>query len=293
MRMRSWLLVPADKEKALAEAASAGADVVVLDMARAAAEDRKQHTRLAARDFLLSHREQVVAARRFQRWVRVGPVFGMVWRDDLAAAIEGQPEGVFIAECIGTEQIKELAAALYEFEGRLGLPHGSTKILPEVGTTPASALQLRTIVDELHPRVTGLSWDAAALVHSMNARRMRGPGGAWTDAPAHVRAQVLLSAHARELQAIEAPFRNLRDPEGMKCAAEAAASDGFTGMLAVNEVQINDINRAFDPSPEQIAEARELVGVFALNPAADRLPFRGRYVDQKELSRAKRLLGEL
>ena len=33
--MRSWLLVPADKDKALGEASLGGADVVVLDLERA------------------------------------------------------------------------------------------------------------------------------------------------------------------------------------------------------------------------------------------------------------------
>lgn len=290
--MRSWLLVPADKEKALGQAASAGADVVVLDLARAASADRKQHTRLAARDFLMSHREQVLSARKFARWVRVGPIVGTEWRDDLAAAIEGAPEGVLLAECPGTEQVKELAALLYELEGKRGITSGSTKIIPEVGGTPASALQLRHFADELHSRVSGIAWDPAALARSMGARRMRGPGGMWTDALAHVRAQVLLAAHARQLMPIEAPFRNLRDPDGMTRAAQAAAADGFAGMMAINDAQIDDINKAFEPSQEQIAEARELVGVFALNPTAQSIPFRGRYVGQAELGAAKALLGE-
>lgn len=290
--MASWLLVAADKDRALKDAGSAGAGVIVVDLARAASEERKQHSRLAARDFLLSHREQVVATRKFGRWVRIGPVVGLEWRRDLEAAIEGSPDGFMLAECVGADQVKELAAALYELEGRHGIRSGSVRIVPELGGSPASALRLHHFADEFHPRVSALAWDPAALARSMNARRMRGPGGLWTDALAHVRAQVLLTAHARGLEAIEAPFRNLRDPDGMTRAASAAAADGFTGMLAIAEAQIEDINRAFLPSQEQIAEARELVGVFALNPNAQSIAFRGRYVGQAELARARRLLGE-
>lgn len=290
--MRSWLLVPADKEKAMAEAATAGAHVVVLDLARAASEERKQHTRLAARDFLMSHREQLVAARKFARWVRVGPIVGMEWRQDLAAALEGAPDGVVLAECSGPEQVKELAAALYEIEGRVGVKTGSTRIVPEVGGSAAASLQLRSFTEELHPRVSGLLWDSAGLARSIGARRMRGPGGLWTDALAHVRAQVLLMAHAQGLGALEAPFRNLREPEGMQRAAQAAAADGFTGMVAISDMQVADINTAFRPTQEDVAEAREIVGVFALNPHADRIAFRGRYIGQAELAKAKVLTGE-
>lgn len=290
--MRSWLLAPADKEKALTQASTAGAHVVVVDLARAAPEERKQQTRLAARDFLMSHREQLVAARKFARWVRVGPMVGMEWRQDLAAALEGAPEGIVLAECHGPEQVKELAAALYELEGRVGLKTGSTRIVPEVGGSAASALRLSQFADELHARVSGLLWDSASLARSLGARRMRGPGGLWTDALAHVRAQVLLAAHAQGLDALEAPFRNLREPEGMKRAAEAAAADGFTGMLAISDTQVADINMAFRPSQEEVAEAREIVGLFALNPDAERIAFRGRYVGQAELAKAKALTGE-
>lgn len=290
--MRSWIMVPADKEKALGQVAGSGADVVVVDLARAASNEAKQHTRLAARDWLSSHREQVVSARRFARWARIGPISSPQWRDDLAAAMEGAPDGIVLAECAGTDEVQQFAAGLYESENRIGVRSGSTKIIPELGGNPAAALHLKPFAEELHPRIVGLGWDAAALARSMGAQRMRGPGGLWSDALAYVRGQVLLAAHAQGLQVIEAPFRDTRDAEGAQRAALAARADGFTGMMAVHPSQVEAINSAFAPSQDEIAEARELIGMFSLNPGAETLPFRGRHVGYKELSRAKALLGE-
>lgn len=289
---RSWILVPADKENALAQAGSAGADAVVIDLARAANEDKKQQSRFAAREWLLSHREQVVAARRFTRWARIGPTSSPHWREDLDAAIEGAPDGFFLAECNSTDDIQQFASVLYEVEGQYGIRSGTTRIVPELGASPTAALHLKPFAEELHPRISGLAWDAAGLARSLGARRMRGPGGLWSDPLAFVRAQVLLAAHARGIEAIEAPYRDARDAEGSRRAYDAARADGFSGMLAIHPAQVEGINAAFSPTQDEIAEARELVGVFSLNPGAENLPYRGRYVGQAELATAKRLAGE-
>ncbi|MBX7527621.1 HpcH/HpaI aldolase/citrate lyase family protein [Qipengyuania vesicularis] len=291
--MRSWLLVPADKEKALGEAALSGADVVVLDLARAVSSpEAKLPIRLAARNWLLTHGERITSMRAASRWIRIGPMSSDYWRADLEAALEGAPDGVVLAECTNVEELKNLAAALYELEGRAGLRPNSTKIMPELGSSPASAFQLRQFAEELHPRVTGLSWDAAALARSLRARRMRGPGGLWTDPLAMVRAQVLLAAHAQGLQVIEAPFRDRRDEEAAVRAFHAARADGFTGMLAIHPSQIDGINNAFAPTSEELAEAREMTGLFELNPGSETVVFRGRMIGQRELAKATALLGE-
>ena len=288
--MRSWLLVPADKDKALQDAALSGADVVVLDMARAASDEAKLHTRLATRNWLMSHREQVTASRKMARWVRVGPMASPQWRSDLEAALEGAPDGVLLAECTNVEEVKNLAAALYEIEGRIGLRANTTRIVPELGSNPVAALALRAFAEELHPRVSGLAWDSTALARSLGARRMRGPGGLWTDPLAMVRSQVLLAAHAQGLQVIEAPYRDRRDEEGAQRAFLAARADGFTGMQAIHPSQIDGIKKAFAPTSEELAEAREMTGLFELNPGAEMVAFRGRQIGQKQLAQARALL---
>lgn len=289
--MHSWLVVPAEKEKALGDAALSGADVVVIDLARAVPNvEAKLPIRLAARNWLLTHGERITSLRPVSRWIRIGPMSSPYWRADLEAALEGAPDGVVLAECTNVEELKNLAAALYELEGRAGLKANSTRIVPELGSNPASAFELRQFAEELHPRVLGLSWDASALARSLGARRMRGPGGLWTDPLAMVRSQVLLAAHAQGLQVIEAPYRDRRDEEGAQRAFLAARADGFTGMQAIHPSQIDGIKKAFAPTSEELAEAREMTGLFELNPGAEMVAFRGRQIGQKQLAHARALL---
>lgn len=290
--MRSWVLVPADNDKALGSIAGTGADVVVLDLARAMTPGQQSRARIETTNWLRSHREQVLAARRFERWARISGLDTPHWREDLDAAMEGSPHGLVLSRCRGTDDIRQLASVLYEIEDRLGLAANVTRIVPEVGSTPTVALSVNRLAEELHPRVAALTWDAVGLAHALGARRLRGPGGRWSDALAHVRAQVLLIAHARSIGALEHPFRDTRDPDSARRVADAARADGFTGMFAIHPSQVAGINEAFAPLESELAEARSIVSAFATNPGATQVALGDRRVDQADLNRARRLLGE-
>ncbi|QYJ07871.1 HpcH/HpaI aldolase/citrate lyase family protein [Qipengyuania flava] len=290
--MRSWILVPADNDKALDSVAGAGADVVVVDLARAMTSTQHSKARIETTNWLRSHREQVVAARRFERWARISGLDTPHWREDLDAAMDGSPHGIVLANCRGTDDIRQLASVLYEIEDRLGLAANVTRIVPELGSTPSVALTVNRLTEELHPRVSALTWDAVGLAHAIGARRLRGPGGRWSDALAHVRAQVLLIAHARGIGALEHPFRDTRDTDTGKRVAEAARADGFTGMFAIHAGQLAGINEAFAPLDSELAEARSIVSAFATNPGASQVALGDRRIGQNDLQRAKRLLGE-
>ncbi|MEX0342930.1 MAG: CoA ester lyase [Erythrobacter sp.] len=290
--MRSWILVPADSEQGLGSIAGSGADAVVLDLARAMSPGKRAKARVETATWLRSHREQVVEARKFQRWVRISGLETSDWREDLDAAMEGSPHGLVLSHCRGTDDIRQLASVLYEIEDRHGIAANITCIVPELGSNPNSALAIGRLADELHPRVSALTWDAVSLAHCLGARRLRGPAGRWSDALAHVRAQVLLIAHARGIGAIEHPFRDMRDSDALARIAETARADGFTGMFAVHSSQVPHVNAAFAPLESEISEALKIVSVFATNPGAATVSVGDRRVGRAELERAKRLLGK-
>ena len=289
--MASWLLVPADKDKPVMGAAAAGADAVVLDLSRALPEIAQAKARETARDWLAAQQHQVLASKRFQRWVKISGLSSPHWQEDLVQVLHGRPDGLMVADVSAHSELQEIAGAIYEIEQRCGVAHGATRLIPVLGSTPTAALTMHRFLDEMHPRVSGLAWDASALARSVGARRTRCSRGVWTDLAGHVRAQLLLLGHARGLEVIESPWREPRDDEGTARAAKAARADGFTGMIALHPNQVGPIAAAFAPSPEERAEAQDIVSSFAINPGADVLPVRGRRVDQAGLEKARRLLG--
>jgi citrate lyase subunit beta/citryl-CoA lyase len=290
MAIRSWLFVPGDSETKLGKVAGCGADAVIVDLEDAVAPDNKATARLLAAQWLRAHGQHVLAGGGFARWVRINPLDGHLWREDLAAVMAGRPDGVMLPKASGPEQLQLLAAELYEHEGRHGIPTGVTRILPLVSETPQAALSIAEYARAQNPRLAGLTWGAEDLSAAIGAVRKRDGSGAWTDTFRFVRAQVLLTAHARGVMAIDTLHSGFRDIGGLERVAAESCADGFTGMLAIHPSQVPVINAAFTPTPQAIARARAIVDAFAANPGAGALQLDGEMIDQPHLAQARRML---
>lgn len=291
MASRSWLLVPGDNDTKLVKAGTSGAEAIVLDLEDGVVPGQKAQARAMARDWLQIHRTQILESRPFTRWVRINSIDTNWWREDLATVMSAAPDGIIVPKATGPDQLQALSAELYEFEQRVGVPTNSTRIVPVVGEDPISALTIHTYATATLPRLAGLAWGAEDLASAIGASRRRDERGQWTDAFRMVRAQVLLTAHARGIMAIDALHPGYKDLEQLRAIASASRADGFTGMLAIHPAQVPVINDAFAATPEELAEARAIVDSFAASPGLASVAVGGRMVDQPQLNRAKRLLG--
>ena len=291
MALRSWLFVPGDSEKKLSKAAATGADVIILDLEDSVAPANKAQARDLVVAWLGAHRAQVTGGKRQGRWVRINALDSRLWRDDLIAVLRGAPDGIMLPKAMGPESVVQLAAELYELEGRSGVPAGSTKILPLVSETAAAAVSIPSYVAASLPRLAGLTWGAEDLSAAIGATRKRDKLGEWTDAFRFARSQTLLTAHAKGVFAIDTLHADFADDKGLKRAAENARADGFSGMLAIHPAQIPIINAAFTPSEEELAEARAIVAAFQSNPDAGALQIDRRMIDRPHLKLAQRVLG--
>lgn len=287
---RSWLFVPGDSEKKLLKTPETGAHALIVDLEDAVAPSAKSAARRLTRDWLEAHKRQITM-RKQARWVRINAVETGLWREDLAAVMVGAPEGIMLPKADGPEQIRQVAAEIYELEQRHGIPNGQTRLLPLVSETPRAALTITAYMDASMPRLAGLTWGAEDLSAELGASRKRDADGQWTDAFRFVRAQTLLVAHARGVWAIDTLYADFRDVEGSRRAAKAARADGFAGMLAIHPSQVPVINAAFTPTEEELANARAIVDAFAANPGVGALQFDGRMLDQPHLRLARALLG--
>jgi citrate lyase subunit beta/citryl-CoA lyase len=290
MAIRSWLFVPGDSEAKLGKVSGCGADAVIVDLEDAVGPESKPRARQLAASWLRAHEQQVLAGSGFARWVRVNPLDGPLWREDLAAVMSGRPDGVVVPKASGPEQLQALAAELYEHETRHGVATGATRILPLVSETAVAALAIPAYAAASLPRLAGLTWGAEDLSAAIGALRKRDGEGRWTDTFRFVRAQVLLAAHARGVMAVDTLYSDFRDVEGLQRAAEESFADGFTGMLAIHPSQVPVINAAFTPDAQAIARARAIVEAFAANPGAGVLQLDGDMIDQPHLEHARRLL---
>ena len=85
-------------------------------------------------------------------------------------------------------------------------------------------------------------------------------------------------------------FADYKDDEGLEREARAAASEGFTGKLAIHPDQVAIINAAFTPSAAEVAHAEAIIAAFAADPDAGVLSVGGRMVDRPHLLQAQGVL---
>nr|WP_206069614.1 CoA ester lyase [Novosphingobium olei] len=284
------MFVPGDSEKKLAKGPETGAHALIVDLEDAVAPSAKAEARRVTRNWLEAHKRQVTM-RKQVHWVRINAVDTGLWRDDLGAVMPGAPAGIMVPKADGPEQVRMIAAEIYELEQRNGIPNGQTKVLPLVSETPRAAITIADYATSPMPRLAGLTWGAEDLGAELGASRKRDAAGLWTDAFRYVRAQTLLVAHAAGVWAIDTLHADFRDEEGLRQAALAAKGDGFAGMLAIHPAQVPIINAAFAPSEAELDEAHAIVEAFAGNPGAGTLQLNGRMIDQPHLRQAKALLG--
>ena len=292
MPVRSWLFVPGDSERKLAKAPETGADAIIVDLEDSVAAEAKPAARGLAAEWLAAHRSHLVAGRRTERWVRINPLDSPYWREDILTAMRGGPDGIVLPKASGPDQIRQLAAEIYNLEGSSGVASGSTRIVPLVSETAAAALSMPAYVGESLPRLGGLTWGAEDLSAAIGASRKYGDDGDWTDLFRMVRATVLLTAHAAGVPAIDTLHADFRDEAGLTRTARAARADGFSGMLAIHPDQVAPINAAFTPTEIELAGARAIVAAFAADPGVGVVSLDGQMLDQPHLRLARRLLGE-
>jgi citrate lyase subunit beta/citryl-CoA lyase len=61
-------------------------------------------------------------------------------------------------------------------------------------------------------------------------------------------------------------------------------------MLAIHPDQVDVINEAFTPTAEELAQAQEIVDLFAAHPGAGTIGHNGVMLDRPHLARAQALL---
>ena len=277
---RSFLFVPADSGRKLEKAGSAGADALILDLEDAVAPAAKPAAREMAADYLVGKRDV---------WVRINPVDSEYWEADLEAVVPGQPAGIMLPKPRHARDAMTLSARIDELEDRHGIDPGQTKIIALCTEHPEALFTLHSYVGAV-PRLAGLSWGAEDLSAAVGASANRDADDNWLPPYELARSLCLVAAAAAEVAAIDTVFTDFRDHDGLLRYALHARRDGFSGMLAIHPAQVETINLAFEPAPEEIERARRIVEAFEKNPDAGTIGLDGRMIDRPHLVQAQRLL---
>ena len=283
LRMRSWLFAPGDSEKKMSKATEGPADIVLLDLEDAVALESKPLARTMVHDFIKANPGQ-----RQRLWVRINPFDGPYTLGDLAAIMPANPGGIMLPKVYGRADVEKLDHCLSALEVANGIEEGSTPVI--VLITETAEAMFHTGDYKGAPRVVALTWGAEDLADSIGASANKNPDGSYGFTYELARSLTVLGAATAGVTAIETISADFKDLDALRARAEKVRRDGFRGMMAIHPAQVDVINAAFTPTEEEIAEAQEIVDIFAANPGVGAIGWKGGMLDRPYLSRAQQLL---
>jgi citrate lyase subunit beta/citryl-CoA lyase len=271
MTHRSWLFVPADSEKKIAKALDCAADALIFDLEDSVAASRKA----AARDILRGLPRRSGGP---EWWVRVNPLTSAFHKDDLEVLGVADVHGIMLPKAESGADVTQLSHRT-----------GNIPIHAIVTETPASLFGLLSYRTPNSP-LAAMSWGAEDLSAAIGASSKTDDTGSLTFTFQLARTLCLAGATAAGVQPVDGIYGDFHDTDGLEREAAAARRDGFTGKLAIHPDQVPVINAAFTPSPEELAQAREIVAAFAEEPEAGVLSVGGKMVDRPHLVQAQSIL---
>lgn len=281
MNFRSWLFVPGDSETKIAKSATAGADVLILDLEDSVALSQKPAARALVAKTLLLPRGAA------QTYVRINPLNSGMALPDLAAIMSAAPDGIVLPKPDAGADVEKLSLYLDAFEAAYGIPAHATKILPIATETASALFALNTYA---HPRLAGLTWGAEDLPAAVGAASGRNADGTLTDLCRLARSLTVAGAAIAAVPAIETVFPDFKNLTALRAYAAAGRRDGFAGMLAIHPAQVPIINEVMSATADERAYAERVIKIFAENPGAGVVALDGKMLDMPHLKLARRLL---
>ncbi len=272
---RSALYLPASNPRAIAKARTLACDVVILDLEDAVAPEAKTAARDAA-----------VAAVGEGGWggrelvVRVNGLATAWGADDLAAVSAAGPDAVLAPKLAGPADVRAYDAALRRAAASVALwamvETAAAVFALQLLAASAAGTRLAALVLGTNDLAEETGWRLA-------------PGRA---AFAPALAMTAAAARMGGLVALDGVFNGLEDGAGLAAECAQGEAFGFDGKTLIHPRQIEAANRAFSPSPEELARARATVAAFEAPAAAGAGALRmdGRMVERLHLDAARRLL---
>jgi citrate lyase subunit beta / citryl-CoA lyase len=233
----------------LAKAAGLPADEVVVDLEDAVAASAKDKARAAVVSALAGGQ---LAGRMVA--VRVnGPDTPWCHRDVVALA-DGPAAGAVTSLVVPKVRAPEDIAWVARLLDAVGTGAGAIRLQALIET--AAGLRRAGDIGQAGPRREALILGYADLRASLGRPADdQEPPDRWSFA----QEAVLVAARAAGLQAIDGPHLRVGDAAGLQAWAAHARSLGYDGKWAIHPSQLDTLNSAFSPIPEEVERARSII----------------------------------
>jgi len=206
---------------------------------------------------------------------------------DVEHVIRPSLDGLAVPKVETPEHVKIVERILDEREPKMGVPPGSVRLLLAL-ESPKGLFNAYTIASS-SPRVIGLMFGAEDFSRELSLPLRR--EGEATDL-IYARSFFVTAAAAAHVQSVDGVWPNFQDVEGLRKFALQSRRLGFSGMSLIHPTQIEEVNRAFTPTAEEVDYCRRVVQAFddARARGEGAIAFGGQLLDMPIVDRARQTI---
>ncbi|HEV7919141.1 MAG TPA: CoA ester lyase [Solirubrobacterales bacterium] len=258
---RSCHAVPGSSEKMLEKSAGLDADQVFLDLEDAVALDMKEEARGMIINALKTYDYKAPTVV-----VRVNAVDTKFAYRDLIEVVEAAGEKIdciMIPKVESAEHITFIDRLLTSIEETKGWEVGRIGLEAQIenGEGLLNIEKIAAASPRMETLILGPGDFSAAMgmrILSVGGNNQEYPGDIWH----YVNFRILSTARAFGLQAIDGPYSQVKNDDGLREAAVRTVTMGFDGKWSLHPQQIPVINELFSPPLDQYQRAERMLAAY-------------------------------
>lgn len=272
----TMLFVPGNNPAMVQNAGILGADSIIFDLEDAVAHEEKDAARILVRNALIN-----IDYGNCETTVRINSLEYSKWEKDIKEIVKGKPDGIVIPKAESIESIKAVERVLEE-QGDLAR---NIILIPLIET----AMGIERVFEILRSssRVKAVIFGAEDYTANIGAKRTKKGIEIM-----YGRSRIVNAATATMVEAIDTPFTDVDDLEGLKEDVRFAKALGFSGKAIISPRHCSIVKEIFSPSPEEINYALKVIDSIqkAKKEGKGVVSLDGKMIDAPIVNRANRVL---
>ncbi len=191
-----------------------------------------------------------------------------------------------VAKAESAADIEKIDWLLGLLEEKKGATPGKTRLIPFIESS--SGIMRAAEIASCSPRVTALAFGGVDFSQELGLRYP-----AESEGLHFARSQLVLASRQAGIDPpLDTVFPDIKNVAKLESEAGIARKLGFQGKLVIHPAQVEPVNRAFTPGPDEIDYARRVVAAFeeAENAGTAVIQVDGKMVEYPIVKRAREIL---
>lgn len=271
MSYKTLLFIPGNNPGMLLNSDILGADALIIDLEDAVALNEKDSARILVSEYLNTFE------RNTDVFIRINPLDSPYFYEDLEVAIDLDIKGILLPKA-SIESMEALDKYLEEHNSNF-------QIIGLIET--AMGLEQSLEILSKSKKVIGVLLGAEDLTLDLGAKRTKA-----SDEIRYARSRIIAVSKALQIEAIDTPWTDTDDYEGLEKDTLNAKDLGMSGKALISPRHVDIVNNIFSPSEKELEYAvRVMEGVkVAKEKGLGAFSLDGKMVDLPIIKRAVNLL---